>query len=29
MTKLLAEGKEVKLYVINNSGTMWIADCKL
>lgn len=29
LTRLLEEGKKVILYVINNSGTMWIAECSL
>jgi len=29
LTRILSEGRKITLYVINNSGTMWIADCKL
>lgn len=29
LTNLLKEGRRVTLYVINNSGTMWTAECRL
>ena len=29
LTRLLQEGRRVTLYVINNSGTMWTAECSL
>ena len=29
LTRILQEGRKVTLYVINNSGTMWICGCRL
>lgn len=29
LTRLLKEGRKVMFYVINNSGTMWTAECSL